>query len=172
MSYTPNYAMYSKAADGWHDEPFEYVYTFQKDFGAPIATPSLADFLNQPLQLDPDADFYARAIAILIDQAPPGEGRIDFNMRLRDAFGRPLDDGFIPMSAYAIAPFSVGPFGPPAGSPSGTPWFPEMYCPKSSIMWADFQAQTLVGKAAQFYSFHIYFQGVKRFENEECKPAA
>jgi hypothetical protein len=162
--------MYSRAPEGFHDEPFEYVFSFEHDFGAPVASPSVADFADNPLELDPDADFYARGIAILIDQTPPARvgrvGRIDFNMRLRDTFGRPLDDGYIPMSAYAVAPIAAGPFAAPAGSPVGTPFFPELYCPASGTLQADFQAQL---GASQFYSFHIYLQGVKRFKTTICE---
>jgi hypothetical protein len=176
VSYVPNYAMYPSAPDGWHDEPFEYVYTFQFDFGAPISVAAQANLLNQPLQLDPDGDFYMRGMAAMIDQAPAGKGRIDFNMRMRDAFGRQLDSAFIPMAAYATPAFAAGPFTGLAGGVSSatpipaTPWYPELYCPKSGVMFADFQSQVLIGKSAQFYSFHLYFKGVKRFKNEACAP--
>jgi hypothetical protein len=161
--------MYSRAQAGWHDEPFEYVFSFEFDFGAPISVSTQADLLSQPLQFEPDADFYCRSIAQLVDQAPSSVDRIDFDMRLRDSFGRPLDQGFIPMAAYAITPIGAGPFPAPAGAPVGTPIYPELFCPKSSVMQADFQAQGLTGRAPQFYSFHLYLQGVKRFPNEICE---
>jgi hypothetical protein len=168
--YTPSYLLYSQAPTDWHDEPFEYCFTFQKDFGAPISTATQADMLNQPLQFDPDADFYLRGMAVQEDNPPAGEGRIDFNMRLRDPFGRPLDDGYIPIQAYATLTQNSGVNTPTKGTPTETVWFPELYCPKSCFMFADFQTQVVASKSAQFYCFHLYFKGVKRFKNEDCVP--
>jgi hypothetical protein len=167
--------MYSRAPEGFHDEPFEYVFSFYNNFGTNFTTASQADFLDQPLEFDPDADFYVRSIAQMVDPSPTGEGLPDaiyFNMRLRDAFGRPLDSGFIPIGAYAIGATAydstlltpAGIFPPPAGGPLATPWYPELLCPRSCVMFADFQAENIGGQ----YSFRIYFQGVKRFKNEEC----
>ena len=65
--YVPNFAMYSRPPDGWHDEPFEYVFTFQQTFAAPITSVAQASLANVPMQLDPDADFYMRGLAILQD---------------------------------------------------------------------------------------------------------
>lgn len=173
MAYKPNYAMYSRAPQGWHDEPFEYVFSFVKTVTAPVLAASLS-FFNNPLQFDPDADFYMRGIAILQDPPPGKDVQILFDMRLRDAFGRFLDNGFIPMDAYATSPTSLDSTGFPAGGPVATPWYPELYCPANSAMWADFQAEN--GSASvltpAFYSFHIYFQGVKRFQNESCEPSS
>jgi hypothetical protein len=143
--YRPNYAMYSKAPEGYHDEPFEYVWSFQRTLAAGSVTLGDLDSLNNPLQFDPDADFYLRGIAVVVDQVPVSASttfvNINFGMRLRDAFDRPLDDGFIPLPAYAVNPTSNGPFPSPAGSPVGTPNYPELYCPASSVMYADFQAE-------------------------------
>ena len=59
MPYKPNYRMYSKPQDGWHDEPFEYVFSYYNT-GVTVATQAAEtfNFLNNPLQMDPDADFY------------------------------------------------------------------------------------------------------------------
>jgi hypothetical protein len=166
IQYTPNYAAYSRAPQGWHDEPFEYVFTFQQ---AGI-TAAQATLLNQPMQLDPDADFFMRGMAILIDlvQTVEGVSVINMSLRMRNAYGRALDSGFIPLSAYAGSPnFS--------GTPSITdpwpasPWFQEMYCPANSAMFVDLMALAS-GAGATYYSFHIYLQGVKRFQNQSCKP--
>lgn len=177
MPYRPNYSMYSKAPQGWHDEPFEYVWSFARFFGSiTYTTPTFFDFFNNPLQLDPDADFFLRGIAILIDGTPVGEGliRIFFNMRLRDSFGRPLDSQFIPMQGYATNPTTEAPDAQVAGAPVATPWYPELYCPANSAMWADFQCQNLTvpNTVTPAYSFHLYFQGVKRFQNEDCQPGS
>lgn len=173
MSYRPNYLMYSVAPTGWHDEPYEYVFNFQNTLAASVTNPRILDFGNYPLNFDPDADFYMRGAAILIDAAPAtyvGGGNVTFNMRLRDPFGRPLDDNYVPMQAYFTTPFSVGPSKALAGAPVATPIYAELYCPASCVMYADFQAQGVSGATFKTYSFHIYFKGVKRFQNEECKP--
>lgn len=178
MSYKPNYLAYSRPPDGWHDEPFEYVFSFAQTFtGVVVASDRQFDFFNNPLQFDPDADFFLRAIAVLVDNVPTAKTsfRLDFDMRLRNAYGRALDNAFIPMMSYATAPQNLNnaAFGPEPGSPVATPWYPEMYCPANGAMAADFQCQPTVtggtGVNAQ-YSFHLYLQGVKRFRNEECKP--
>jgi hypothetical protein len=167
MSYRPSYLNYSKAPTGWHDEHFDYCFNFQFTYSAPISAGLIP---NLPLQFDPDADFYARGIAILID-APPvayvGGTRISFNMRMRDAWGRPLDDNFVPMQVYATNPFAnIGPYPKQPGAPHATP-IPELYCKASCVMYLDLQSQN----SGQEYSFHIFLVGVKRFKDEECKPA-
>jgi hypothetical protein len=172
IQYTPNYAAYSRAPQGWHDEPFEYVFTFQQNFTPAITAVTQATLLNQPMQLDPDADFFMRGMAILIEKVVHivVEGAIyapiPMSMRMRNAYGRALDSGFIPLSAYAGSPnFS--------GTPSVTdpwpasPWFQEMFCPANSAMFVDLLALATGGT---YYSFHIYLQGVKRYQNESCKP--
>jgi FG-GAP repeat len=145
MPYKPNYRDYSRPPQGWHDEPFQYVWSFQSTFTSLAANPALGNLLNQPLQLDPDADFYLRGMAVVIDPAPPSvvaPGNLTFNMRLRDSFGRPLDNDFVPMQAYATNPAGFASADPQeAGNPAATPWYPELYCPASSAMWADFQAE-------------------------------
>ena len=185
MPYKPNYRMYSKPQDGWHDEPFEYVFSYYNT-GVTVATQAAEtfNFLNNPLQMDPDADFYMRGMAVIVDTEPiPVEGfnaNVLFDMRLRDSFGRYLDNVFIPMAAYATCPLSgVGNGGPGAfhtwpGNAVATPVYPELYCPSDSAMWADFQAENGVGGVGTpwYYSFHLYFQGVKRFQNEDCKPGS
>lgn len=175
MGYKPNYRMYSKPQTGWHDEPFEYCFSFSMfDITIPVpGNPQPLNFLNNPLQMDPDADFYMRGLSFTIDNVEGGEGgpfEVDFNMRLRDSFGRPLDSDFIPMQAYATS--LLGVYAAAPGNPVATAVYPELYCPASSAMWADFQAQG-IGNAVSAnlaYSFHLYFQGVKRFQNEDCKP--
>lgn len=138
--YIPSYAMYSKAPEGYHDEVFEYCFTFQATFTPPLASSSQANQFNVPLTFDPDADFYLRGIAVLIDGAPSGTQRIDFSIRIRDPWGRPLDDNFVPMQVYATNPFPDGPFPGIAGAPSATP-VPELYCPKSCVMYMDMEGQ-------------------------------
>ena len=177
MPYKPNYADYSRAPQGWHDEPFEYVFSFAVFLGATtIVAAQQFDFLNNPLQFDPDADFYMRGIAVLVDELTSAKGTIFplFNMRLRDSFGRPLDSLFIPMMSYATSPGDLGEFPTVAGAPVATPWYPELYCPANSAMWADFQCQPVtLGAATEVnYSFHLYFQGIKRFQNEDCVPGS
>ena len=182
MSYKQNYAMYSRAPQGWHDEPFEYVWSFQAGLVAGPITASQLSVFNNPLQFDPDADFYLRGIAALVDLAPPFEAEappnvnVLFDMRLRDCFGRALDSGFIPMAAYATSPSDLNPaaaFFQVPGSPVATPWYPELYCPANGAMWADFNAEiSIVAGAFWFYSFHLYFQGIKRFQNESCEPSS
>jgi len=177
MPYKPNYADYSRAPQGWHDEPFEYVFSFQNSGTGPASVQQLS-FFNNPLQFDPDADFFLRGIAILVDVGPltvePATDLITFDMRLRDSFGRPLDNGFIPMAAYATSPsaLTAATFFQVPGSPEATPWYPELYCPANSAMMADFQAEFAVVGVPWFYSFHLYFQGIKRFQNEDCKPGS
>ena len=167
--YTPNYAAYSRAPQGWHDEPFEYVFSFQQTFAGGITALSQATLLNQPMQLDPDADFFMRGLSILIDNAAnliEGGGSIPMAIRMRNAYGRPLDSGFIPLSAYAGAPNFTG--TPYIVRPwEATPWFQEMYCPANAAMFLDLQATATGGL---YYSFHVYLQGVKRYQNESCKP--
>ena len=178
MPYQPNYSQYSRAPQGWHDEPFEYVFSFQNIFTPALSNPQLCNFFNNPLQIDPDADFYLRGIAVLIDPPPAAyaaSGNITFNMRLRDSFGRPLDSDYTPMQTYGTNPAGntgfAGIYAQLAGNPVATPWYPELYCPASSAMWADFQAQGPISASAyKFYSFHLYFQGIKRFQNEDCGP--
>ena len=175
MAYKPNYTMYSRAPQGWHDEPFEYVFSFSQFIASIDVTQStVLDFLNNPMQFDPDADFFVRGIAVLVDQFP-GKGFVMplFNMRLRDSFGRPLDNAFIPMMAYATSPGTAGEFPVVAGAPGATAWYPELYCPANSAMWADFQCQPVaLGTEEIKYAFHLYLQGVKRFQNEDCKPGS
>ena len=166
--YTPNYAMYSRAPQGWHDEPFEYVFTFQQTFSPAITAITQATLLNQPMQLDPDADFFMRGLAIVIDSVVTIEGAspIPMSMRMRNAYGRALDSGFIPLSAYAGSPNFTG--TPSLTDPwPATAWFQEMYCPANSAMFLDLQATATGGS---YYSFHVYLEGVKRYQNESCKP--
>jgi|SRR5208337_1664873 len=182
MAYNPNYLMYSRPPDGWHDEPFEYVFSFAFQTTAytetPLTSPRVFDFLANPLQFDPDADFFMRGIAVLVDNLPSSPDvtpvRLDFDMRLRNAYGRALDSTFIPMMSYATSPQNLAnaAFGPEPGSPVATPWFPELYCPSNGVLSVDFSCQPipLITSALVGYSFHLYFQGVKRFRNEECKP--
>lgn len=179
IPYRPNYLMYSRPPQGWHDEPFEYVFSFSQ-FGWNVGNITSIDqlnILNQPMPFDPDADFFMRGLAIVVDTVPVTEGveNLLFNMRLRNAYGRALDNDFIPMAAYATSPQNLNNavFGPELGSPVATPWFPELYCPANGTMFADFGAQQSfpIPTTSIFnYSFHIYLQGVKRFQNEECKP--
>lgn len=168
IPYTPNYAMYSRAPEGWHDEPFEYVFTFQQMFTPSTTTANQANIYNQPFQMDPDADFFMRGLSILQDTIPyagMGTRKILFEMRLRNAFGRALDSAFIPMAAYAGSPNFSG--TPTLTDPwQATPWYPELYFPANGAMFADFQALN----TGSYYSFHIYLQGIKRFQNEACKP--
>jgi hypothetical protein len=172
MPYKPNYSDYSRAPQGWHDEPFEYVWSFSA-FNLPVGPATQFNFFNNPLQFDPDADFFLRGLAILIDVTPVGEGlsQLFFNMRMRDSFGRPLDSAFIAMQAYATNPTTSGEYESQPGNPVATPWYPELYCPANSAMWVDFQTQAANGEIGA-YSFHLYFQGVKRFQNEDCKPGS
>lgn len=168
--YDPLYMQYSRAPEGWHDEPFEYCFSFSKDFGAAIATASAANF-QSPLQFDPDADFYVRSMAIAIFSLPigleAGDPIITLAMRLRDCFGRPLDNDFIVMSAYAMPPTQNNAFQISATFPQlvGTPVLPELYCPANGFMFAEFQGLI----AHQMFNFSIYLAGVKRFQNEDCK---
>jgi hypothetical protein len=179
MSYKPNYATYSRAPQGWHDEPFEYVYSFQNSGAGPASIAQLSLY-NNPLEFGPDADFFMRGIAILVDVAPAGDTNVPYDLRLRDSFGRYLDNGYIPMGAYATSPpegaisggVSAALFYQNLGAAVATPWYPELYCPANSAMWADFQAEFAVGGVTWFYSFHLYFQGVKRFQNELCEPSS
>jgi len=174
MPYRPNYAMYSRAPQGWHDEPFEYVFSYDTFFGSiTVVNSTQFDFFNNPLQMDPDADFFMRGIAIQIDNLPSGEAaqEIFFNMRLRDSFGRALDNTPIALQTYATNPGIIGAFAEIAGSPVATAWYPELYCPANSALWADFQCQNVpAGPNTISFSFHLYFQGIKRFQNEDCKP--
>ena len=183
MSYKPNYATYSRAPQGWHDEPFEYVFSFQNSGEGPSTIAQLSLY-NNPLEFGPDADFFMRGIAILVDVQPttvePVTTNVAYDLRLRDSFGRYLDNGYIPMGAYATSPpegavsggTSPAMFYQNPGSPVATPWYPELYCPANSAMWADFQAEFAIGGVPWFYSFHLYFAGVKRFQNEQCEPSS
>lgn len=165
MRYRPLHELYSQPPAGWHDEPFEYCFSFFKAF-AGITPASQATFLNQPLRFDPDADFYIRGMAALYDNPNSGEfaNQILFSLRLRDPFGRALDNAAIPLSAYCGAPptFPGGVYASVVNAPVATPWYPELYVPANSAMFADFVAYTNSGQA---YSFQIYFQGVKRFND-------
>lgn len=167
--YNPNYAMYSRAPQGWHDEPFEYVFSFQNALAANTPAASTS-FYNQPLQFDPDADFFMRGMAAMQDTIPysgAGLKQILFALRMRNAFGRALDSGFIPIGAYCGHPNFSG--FPTLTDPwQATPWYPEQYFPANSAMWVDFEALNKGG----YYSIHLYLQGVKRFQNESCKPGA
>jgi hypothetical protein len=178
MSYRPLYAMYSSPPAGWRDEPFDYCFNFQFTFTPTgVTNPRLADLFNTPLALEGDADFYVRGMAIQIDLPPStyaGGGRIDFDMRLRDPFGRPLDDGFVPFQIYATSPRGTAGGIPGAwfaspGAPAATPWYPELYCPQGSVLLLDLRAQGASGGFFKTYSFHMYFTGVKRIPNEVCK---
>jgi hypothetical protein len=173
--YIPNYARYSRAPGGYHDEPFEYVFSFQGSITLSQVPPRQADLLNQPLHFDPDADFYMRGIGFLLDQSAGVEGdqQATFDVRLRDSFGRPLDNDYIAMQCYATQVFITQVFFAfiPPGSFPISPWYPELYCPANSFMFGDFRAQNnLVAPAATLYSFHVYMSGVKRFPNAECQP--
>jgi hypothetical protein len=183
IPFTPSYLMYSKAPKGWHDEPFEYVFSWSifATLTVEVTSTTFFDFFNNPLQFDPDADFFLRGAAVLVDNTPgPGletdQIQLRFNMRLRNAYGRALDNGFIPMQSYFTSPQNLNnaAFGPEPGSPVATPWLPELYCPSNGAMFADFQCQPiglpLIVGTPYNYSFHLYFQGVKRFQNEVCKP--
>jgi hypothetical protein len=166
--YVPNWAMYSRAPEGWHDEPFEFVFQFQ---ATGITSLVAATATNQPCQIDPDADFFMRGLAVLQDIVAHSKTAlyIPMQMRLRNAFGRPLDNAFIPMSAYAASPnFTNGPVNGDLWQAS--PWYPELYIPANGALWMDFEPLTTLGVDQNYYSIHVYLQGVKRFKNEVCKP--
>lgn len=121
--YRPEFAY--ETPEGFEDEVFEHY--FDKNnvpaLGQPLT--SGQQLLDIPLRLDPDADFYWRAIKITASSG-------NFFIRFRDPFGNQLSE-FIPAYNYVPSPTRAQ---APAGS-APVPIEPEIACPAGSIVFVD-----------------------------------
>lgn len=132
--YIPLYEMYSKPPQGWHDEPFEYYFDIEQN--------ALTVKNSTPLQMDPDADFYARGITGLANAT----GLV--KVRFQDQWQNSLSNGFV------LQGNEFGVF------PKARPIFPEICCPKQSLLTVDTTEYTNNNASTLFA-----FRGVKRFQN-------
>lgn len=121
--YRPQFAY--ETPQGFEDEPFEYW--FDKNTVAALGSKltSGQQLTDIPLQLDPDADFYWRAIKITASSN-------DFYIRFRDPYGNYLSD-YIPGYNYVGSPtVAQAPFG-------STPVVldSEIECPAGTIIFVE-----------------------------------
>lgn len=116
--------------EGYQDIPFVRPVVLGQDLGGTLVDGEiLNDFI---IQLDNDAPqiFWSLFIeGVQQDQAA------EIHMRLRDAFGNFLTDGYVPLWLYA---WGAGSETPDGGSGRAKVFEPEIYCPPGSVLIADF----------------------------------
>jgi hypothetical protein len=134
--YIPLYQMYSLPPAGWHDEPYDYYFE--------IEAAASASQQGLPLQMDTDADFYARGIT--------GYGTLDGLQKFRfiDAWQNQLSSGYV---------FQGNELGK---APQCRPIFPEIYCPAYATLSVDCIEYTGNPTVTKFA-----LRGVKRFKNDQ-----
>ena len=115
---------------GFKDVPYVRPVTVGQDVNVPI--PSGEFYNNYIIPLDNDAPSIFRSLFIQgVQQDQPSQ----IQMQLRDAFGNFLTDGYIPLDLYA---WGAGNTPPDGGSGRAKVFEPELYCPKGSVLIADF----------------------------------
>jgi hypothetical protein len=133
--YLPLYKMYSRPAQGWHDEPYDMYFDVEQNVSTVIQ--------SQPLLMDSDADFYVRGITGLA----AGVGLV--KVRFQDNWQNSLSAGYV---------LQGNEFGP---APQARPIYPEICCPLQSNLTVDLSEYTGIGNASTLFAL----RGVKRFRN-------
>lgn len=118
--------------EGYEDQDFEYYFDRTNVIALGTTFASGTKVLSIPLPLQPDVDFYWRAVKIAITNSGTANG---FMIRFRDGFGNYLSD-LIPAYNYTPSPT---PSQPPLGS-SPVPLEPEVFCPAGTTVYIDIVA--------------------------------
>jgi hypothetical protein len=150
MSYRPQF--YYRTPPGYRDIPYVRPVVYGQDPSAGV--PSLQPVNNYIIQLDKDADILFRSL--FIQGVNQGQAAAILQVRLTDAYGNYLTDGYIPMPLYA---WGAGLTSPDAGSGRAKVFEPELYCPAGSVLQLDFYNPV---SAVYNYPGLIEFRGVKR----------
>lgn len=156
--HRPQY--YYETPKGYKDVPFVRPVVFLQDATGDFPP---GQFLNDyVVQMDNDAPQLIRSVFFQGSNqgqasAPQNSGQI----RLRDAFGNYITDGFVPIWLYA---WGAGETPPDGGSGRTKVFEPELYCPPGSVLMIDYFNPD---SPAFQYPGLIEFRGVKRFR-EDC----
>jgi hypothetical protein len=137
---------------GFRDVPFVRPVTFGQDVTGGLAPGRYLE--NYVVQLDNDAPQVFRSWFWQGENQGEGAGPLSgsIQVRLRDAFGNFLTDGYIPLWLLA---WGAGSNPPDGGSGRAKVFEPELYCPAGSILNPD--------GSAYVYPGLMEFRGVKRF---------
>ncbi len=120
---------YYRTPRGYKDVPFVRPVNFDQD--PPIVIP-VGGFLNDYIiQMDNGEPQLIRSLFVL---GPNQDTLIDLQMRLRDAFGNELTDGYVPLVLFASG---AGETPPDGGSGRTKVFEPELYCPAGSTLILD-----------------------------------
>ena len=114
---------------GYVDVPYVRALAVGQD--PSFVVPPGEVLLNYVLQLDADAPTLFRSL--FVQGALQGQDN-DIQLRIRDAFGNYLTDGFVSVSLFA---WGAGK-SPDSGSGRCKIWEPELYCPAGSVLMIDF----------------------------------
>ncbi len=117
---------------GYRDESFVRPVTVGQD---PSGTIPAGQYINDyAIRMDTDAPQIIRSLFI---EGKQQNQNSNIQMRLRDAFGNFLTDGYVPLWLYGSGAGST----PPDGGSGRTKLFEsEIYCPPGSVLLADFFA--------------------------------
>lgn len=146
---------------GFQDEPYVRPVTYGQDAfdGIPPGT-YINDYV---VKLDNDTDQLFRSLFWQGANQGQGAGSLSGNVqiRLRDAFGNYLTDGYIPIWLLC---WGAGSQPPDGGSGRAKVFEPELYCPAGSILLIDY----FNPGGTYEYPGLFEFRGVKRWP-EGCK---
>jgi len=140
--FVPMFKQYSSPPEGCTDQDYDYYF--------PFSVTALLERFQQPMIMDPDADFYLRGLMGIPSSAVASVfGAL--KVKITDPYGNLL------VSAYTYMENIFGISGKAA------PIWPEIICPASSVLYFDFQ-DVLNGAA---YTAPVGLRGVKRVK-EVC----
>jgi len=152
--YRPQY--FYETPPGFRDEPFVRPVTYGQDLSGSL--PAGQFLQSYVVQMDGDAPQIIRGLFWQGRQQGQGTDEIgSVQVRLRDAFGIDLTDGFIPLWLLC---WGAGVTPPDGGSGRAKVFEPELYCPPSSVLLIDYFDPD---GAAYAYPGLMEFRGVKRF---------
>lgn len=146
-----------RTPDGFLDIPFVRPVTFGQD---PTGSIPPQQYLNDYIvQLDNDAPQLFRSLFWQGEEQGQGAGPLtgSIQIRMRDAYGNFITDGFVPIWLYC---WGAGSTPPDGGSGRAKVWEPELYCPSGSVLTIDFYNP---GVEAFAYPGLLEFRGIKRF---------
>lgn len=149
MPYRPQF--FFTTPSGYRDVPYVRPVIGDEDQSG-SSTGNLVS--NYIIQLDKDADQIFHSLFI---QGPNQGQAEDFMIQLRDSWGNFITDGFVPLSLYA---WGAGETPEDGGSGRAKVFESELYCPRGSVLIADFWN----GGASFLFPPFMEFRGIKRFK--------